>query len=101
MAIVDGINASPVVAILFERAFDALIDAEKAHKGHSAIESWAKWRKSDPSREERGVAQMRAAKEHDWAKRNYSHKFVYVKVLFSPFEISEELKKEFIASVKK
>ncbi|NVD69552.1 hypothetical protein HUX88_03140 [Duganella sp. BJB1802] len=95
----EDISASPIVAKLFERALDVLIDVEVGRKGPAAAEDWSKWKKIDPSREEWMVAHERATKERDWQLWSYSDKLEYVRVLFSPFEISEQLAEEFIISI--
>jgi hypothetical protein len=96
----DEISSSPVVAKLFTRLMNALIDAEVEVRGEKSRENWTQWLDmSDMSRDEWTAALNRAKKDVHWPSRSTEERIEYSKILFSPFVLSEEKLMEFVASV--
>lgn len=96
----DEISDSPIVAKLFSRLMTALIEAEVEIDGERARQSWEKWLLMDnPLRSEWSAALLRAQKNIAWHKMNEFEQIEYVKILFSPFVLSVDAIRQFIAEV--
>lgn len=96
----DEISDSPIVAMLFSRLMSVLIAAEVEAVGESARQSWEAWLLMDnPLRSEWCAARLRAQKHLVWGTMTESERDDYVKVLFSPFVLSDAAIKRFTAEV--
>jgi hypothetical protein len=97
----DEISDSPIVAELFNRLMEALVEAEVELDGEIGREKWKAWLAIDGSRDEWSAALRRARSNVSWPKWTNEKKSEYVKILLSPFVLSEATRKQFISEVKK
>jgi hypothetical protein len=96
----DEISDSPIVASLFSRLLAVLVEAEVEIDGENARQSWDRWLMMDnPSRNEWTSARLRAQENHMWDTMPESEKITYVKILFSPFVLSDDAIRQFVTEV--
>ncbi len=96
----DEIATSPIVAALFIRLMDALIETQVNLEGEGARKKWTRWlAMDDPSRDEWQSAKARAQKNDQWAGWEKGEKVAYVKILFSPFVLDDSFVDQFILDV--
>ncbi|SMC20875.1 hypothetical protein SAMN02745857_01064 [Andreprevotia lacus DSM 23236] len=93
------ISASPIVARLFDRLLDTLIEVDVTRKGDIARKRWADWLSMHPAREEWQVSVRRAAEEHDWDHWSEDERISYARTLLSPFILAQDLIELFIEEV--
>lgn len=96
----DELSDSPIVAELFGKLLESLIESEVQLRGERARENWEQWlAMSDPRRAEWQAAISRAKKKNLWSKWTEAEKNGYVRILFSPFILDVESTRKFIKEV--
>jgi hypothetical protein len=96
----EEISDSPIVAAMFSRLMEAVIDAEVELDGESARTGWTNWlMMTDTSRDEWSAAIRRAQRKVAWQQWSDEKRKEYVKILFAPFVLSNEMTSRFIADV--
>ena len=96
----EEISDSPIVAAMFSRLMEALIDTEVGLDGEPARAGWRNWlMMTDTSRNEWSAAIRRAQKKVAWQQWSDEKRKEYVKILFDPFVLSSEMMSRFIADV--
>jgi hypothetical protein len=95
----DEVSASPIVADLYLRLVDVLIEADVAEFGEHVRVNWANWLQMDPSRDEWNSAMRRACSEEKWLAWTFEERLSHTRLLLSPFVISSELELQFINEV--
>jgi hypothetical protein len=96
----DEISDSPIVASLFSRLMAALIEAEVAVGGENVRQSWDRWLIMDnPLRQEWTSARKRAQENQMWHTMTEPEKLAYIELLFSPFMLPDNAKKQFLTEV--
>lgn len=93
------ISDSPVVAQLFERLITTLIENDVERNGEDARLRWTQWLTIDESRDEWESAIRRALTDDRWTKFSSSERIEYIRVLLSPFTLTQEIIDIFISTV--
>ncbi len=93
------IAGSPIVAQLFERLMEVLIEQQVTREGDEARRRWNAWLQIDDSRDEWFAAIRRAKADVRWDRFTESERANYVKILLSPFVLSREMYEKFIVAV--
>ena len=97
----DEVSPSPIVAQLFSRLMDTLIEAEVEQDGEEARNSWLRWLNMDSSREEWRAALRRATNEVRGIKMTDEERRTFCEILFCPFKLPPDLLTKFIHAVEK
>ncbi len=93
------ISASPIIASVYKKLTEVLIECDVERKGENERARWSDWLKMDPDRIEWGIALERAKNESNWDEWTIEEKEKYIVDLFCPFEINNKYIFEFIKSV--
>lgn len=93
------VSDSPVVAQLFQRLVAILIEKDVERDGEDARLRWAQWLAIDESRDEWDAAVQRANAEARWATFSPDERFEYLKILLSPFTVTQEVVERFVSAV--
>lgn len=93
------VSDSPVVAKLFERLVQTLVELEVTRDGDGARQRWAQWLAINESRDEWDAAIRRAKADTRWATFSIDERIVYVRLLLSPFSLSADLVDKFMIAV--
>lgn len=96
----EEISDSPIVANLFCRLMDALIETEVLQDGELARSRWEKWLEmTNVERDECRAVRRRINKNANWEKWTEDRKIEHLRVLFSPFIISDDFARHFLADI--
>lgn len=90
---------SPVVAKLFQRLMNTLVEREVERDGEIARARWTSWLAIDDSRDEWTAAVRRARADARWPSFSPHQRTEFVTLLLSPFTVSPETIKRFILDV--
>lgn len=96
----EEISTSPIVAAMFDRVMDALIESCVQLEGESARARWLNWlNMTSPERDEWSAASSRARKNELWPTWTDREQVEYVALLFRPFKLDDSSLKQFISEV--
>ena len=98
----DEISDSDIVASMFSRLINVLIEVvvEVEARGESGRADWQAWLKMDnPRRSEWGAARLRAKRKKSWPLMSDMERTEYVRLLFSPFILSQKEIDQFVGEV--
>ncbi len=93
----EEITDSPRVAALYEELMTELIAKDIAANGEDKGGNWLRWLMITEKRDEWKVALERVHAHSAWRTYSVEQKADYVKVLLSPFTLTEEAVAHFIA----
>ena len=94
----EEVSISPLVAQLYERLIQAIIESDVVADGAEARNRWASWLEMDPGRDEWGAALVRAQREPSWDELDAAGRREFVETLFRPFKLSEIGMDDFISA---
>ncbi|GLK89769.1 hypothetical protein [Pseudomonas turukhanskensis] len=96
----DEISDSDIVAALFSRLMNALIEVEVEVMGESARADWQAWlTMDDPMRSEWSAVRLRAQRKKTWPVMSDMERNEYVRLLFAPFIMSQKEIDQFVGEV--
>ncbi len=91
------IQLSPMVAKIADQVVEVLIEMEVIKEGESSRLKWQEWREISPDRREYQIVQTKIKSEVLWKTWSFNEQKTYVRNLFSPFQISDELISELVS----
>lgn len=93
-----AIQGSPFVATIANQVIEALMSVDISKEGESSRVKWQAWRTISPERREYQIVKAKIRAEALWKTWSFDEQVNYVRILVSPFQISDELINDLLSS---